>query len=263
MDFLHTYLLDERPVVVPDAAPSADVQSRLREAAHSRHSLADTGLTVPYFLDSDALMVTGKRGGHSSQSSNPNLFLANASAVLLEAGTPRRGIACGSQLVIALGENPSFPSISIGNILSDPRPGTVARIDVVLRPPPASAMTCLSLTSVSVENRTEAALNAEFPEETAAELATAATGVAEGRWTDTSCIHTGKDTRCDSTEQGEVAADGSLRQEWEVAIKRGEVLFVPEGWELSMLQPTGTRDAGTLAVATVPFGWEDVRRNCC
>ena len=251
MDFLHTYLLDERPVVVPDAAPSADVQSRLREAAHSRHSLADTGLAVPYFLDSDALMVTGKGGGHSSQSSNPNLFLANASAVLLEAGTPRRGIACGSQLVIAVGENPSFPSISIGNIRR-----TGHSLQVVLRPPPASAMTCLSLTSVSVENRTEAALNAEIPEETAAEQ-------AEGRWTDTSCIHTGKDTRCDSTEQGEVAADGSLRQEWEVAIKRGEVLFVPEGWELSMLQPTGTRDAGTLAVATVPFGWEDVRRNCC
>jgi hypothetical protein len=58
-------------------------------------------------------------------------------------------------------------------------------------------------------------------------------------------------------------ADGSLRQEWEVALGSGEVLFVPEGWELSMLRPAGTRSAGTQVVAIVRFGWEEHSRRCC
>ena len=62
---------------------------------------------------------------------------------------------------------------------------------------------------------------------------------------------------------GELAADGTPRQEWEVALLSDEVLFVPEGWELSTMRAVGVTGAGTQVVATVPFGWEDWRRECC
>ena len=57
--------------------------------------------------------------------------------------------------------------------------------------------------------------------------------------------------------------DFHLRQEWEVALASGEVLFVPDGWELSMLNPAGTNSAGTQVVAMVNFGWEEHRYTCC
>ena len=67
--------------------------------------------------------------------------------------------------------------------------------------------------------------------------------------------------KSDCPVDGEI--NGSLRQEWEVALGSGEMLFVPEGWELSMLHLAGTRGAGAQVVAMVPFGWEDKSRNCC
>ncbi len=173
MNFLHTYLLGERPVVVADAAPSTDVQSRLTEASYARnnHSLVDTGLTVPYFLDTDAMTAsTAYAGIRTTQSSNPNLFLANASAVLLEEGVPHRAIACGSLLLMTVGQTE----------LTMP-------IDVVLRPPPPSALECLSLAHYRRNTRSETVSDAEVFEEGA----TTGTVVAEGRWNDTSCIHVG------------------------------------------------------------------------
>lgn len=180
MDFLHTYLLGERPVVVTDAAPATDVQSLLRETSHPHHnhSLLGTGLTVPYFLDTDAMAVgTANAGVHATQSSNPNLFLANGSAVLLEEGAPRRAIACGSVLLIAV-EQAALAAV---------------KIDVMLRPPPLSAMECLSLTRYRSENRSKTLSEPEFFEARAEQATTLMeTVVAEGRWNDTSCIHFGK-----------------------------------------------------------------------
>ena len=60
-----------------------------------------------------------------------------------------------------------------------------------------------------------------------------------------------------------LAADGIPRREWEVALESGEVLFIPEGWELSALHPVGARGAGATVVAMVPFGWEYWNRECC
>lgn len=172
MDFLHTHLLGEQPVVVTDAVPSSDVQSLLRENSRSRHNhgLADMQLAVPYFVDTDAIVrVTG---------SNPNLFLQNASAVPLEEGTPHRSVACGSQLLMAVGNQEI----------------AAAPIDVVLRAPPLSAMDCLSRTSVRGGRLADTAFAPE--EETVAKASdtapTTGTKMAEGRWDETSCVHIGK-----------------------------------------------------------------------
>ena len=184
MDFLHTYFLGERPVVVTDAVPIIDMQSLFREdiRTHHSHSLVHNELTLPYFLDTDSMATTvAAMIDTYSQSSNPNLFSANASTFFLEDGKSHRGVACGAQLVMVWGEQSG---------------GAAAPTEVVLRPPPLSAADCLSRTRERGGSRDESEPNTNLSEDpTLVATSRPGTEVAEGRWNHASCIHVGKATR--------------------------------------------------------------------
>ena len=266
MDFLHTYFLGERPVVVADATPTAAVQAQLWLAALDTQALSDDRALLE--LAAQALPQAEPSAGSSSSSdgsiggglgdgiklevpyfletedpgSNPTLFLSQSGAAVLPEGTPVRGVACGSTwLMLLTGRGQRTGG------------GDPVAMDIVLRPPPVSATTCLE-SALSAGNDADDELD---------------TDGSEGRWTDLSCIHIGKamwatDTPSQlSCPQDQIGGDGASKTEWELSLVVGELLFVPEGWEYSLLHPIGARGAGSSVVVTVPFGWEAGRRHCC
>jgi tetratricopeptide (TPR) repeat protein len=277
---------DGGTAVSPLAATAAAAAAAAEANSPTTHNggLMESELSVPYFIDTDAAVVGG--------GSNPRLFVDNTSTFILEEGTPRRHVACGAEFLLILPD----PAVSVGAIDAVLRPPPTSALSCLqsTRSPSAGAPT-------SMEDRLAWMASASSAgdgggggdnDDAAAIRAREAAAAGAGRWIAGSCIHIDKamwadsdaphQSDCPEDDEIEPASAPSsgggggggggsssvIRQTWEVpsgGFGSGEVLFVPEGWEISLLQPVGAEGAAghRLAVATVPFGWEDTRRGCC